>query len=373
MRISRYEGLVLGWVRIMNIGIIGCGRAARVLHLPALSRIPAAKVMMACDVNADNLDRVRSSVPDLITTSSYADVINHRDIDVVAVMTPAHLHTQIGIEALGAGKHLLVEKPLALSLRDCELLMQAASQSTSVVQVGFNLRFHRLIAEAKELIREGAIGNVEAVRSLVTGSLRQKADMPAWRRERGLGGSPIFEIGTHQFDLWKWITGEPITKISARARVVDGIERTAVVNAETEGGLMLSALFSDWTADSNEIEILGDEGMIRVSIYRIDGLRHYNIHAVAGGISTRLMEMKQAFRGLSDFPRILSMGGDFRASYYFEWLGFFNAIEGQDRASPDLSDGKYATQVALTATHSVTINSPVALSEAPSELPRDQN
>jgi len=218
------------------------------------------------------------------------------------------------------------------------------------------------------LIREGVIGHIEAMRSVSTGSLRQKRGMPSWRSKRELGGSVLFEVGVHHFDLWKYLLAETIEEISAVAKIEDGIERSIVVNATSRSGIPISALFSDWTADSNELEIYGDRGVITISLYRIDGLRYYSLADFSGGISTRLKELKQLLADAADYPKSISLGGDFKSTYYYEWQNFISDIQNKKDTSPRLEDGRYATKVALAASHSVLSNLPIKLLDSPARV-----
>jgi predicted dehydrogenase len=351
-----------------NIGIIGCGRAAQLLHLPALRKLAAAKVIMASDVDKEKLDAIQTLDANIAISEDYNEVIGNPDVHIVAVWTPAFLHKEIAIKALNAGKHVFIEKPLALTLSDCDELIETGSNSIGRATVGFNLRFHRLVRKAQSMILGGAIGRIESVRSVWTGSMRQKEEMPPWRAKRELGGSALFEVGVHHFDLWKFLMGEPIEEISARAKIAGGIERSVVVNAMSSSGVPISAFFSDWTADSNELEVFGDRGVITISLYRVDGLRHHSLSDFSGGMSTRLKDAKQQISSLAEFPKSISLGGDYKSSYYHEWENFIGNIQDSQEPSPSLVDGRYATQVALAASQSAQSNLPVSLGNTPTQL-----
>ena len=355
-------------IKTMHIGLVGCGHAAQQLHIPALSKLDSAEIIMGCDVSKENLQEVQNQVPSIIVTSDYKEVIGNPEVDIVAVLTPAFLHTDIAIKAFEAGKHVFIEKPMALTLGDCRKLIRAESDSKGSATVGFNLRFHRLVSKARTLISEGKIGRIESLRSVWTSSMRQSSDVPSWRHKRELGGSALFEVGIHHFDLWKYLIGEAIEEISASAKVSEGIERSVVVNARSKSGVPISALFSDWTADSNEVEIYGDKGVITLAIYRVDGLKHYSLSDYAGGLSTRIKEGKQILAELHEFPKSLSMGGDYKSSYYYEWKNFISNIQKSKSTSPSLEDGYYATQVSLAASESVVSNLPIKVLDSPDQV-----
>ena len=136
----------------LRIGIVGCGFVADHRHLPTLSKMPEATVVALCDSDPAALARVgdrwgigrRHADPRALTEDA--------SVEAVAVLVPAAGHAAVVIAALEAGRHVMVEKPLALTLDDADLMLEAAGASAGRVMVGFNERWHRLVREARDLV-----------------------------------------------------------------------------------------------------------------------------------------------------------------------------------------------------------------------------
>jgi predicted dehydrogenase len=345
----------------ISIGLIGYGRAAQILHLPALRRIDDARILMVSDLQAENIRQAKRDLPETTTSVNYLDVLNNPDIDVVAIFTPALLHAEIGQQAFEQGKHLLIEKPLALTVEDCDQLLAAEKASHSIATVGFNLRFHRQVTKMKSIVRSGQIGSIEAVRSVWTGNMRRSESLPNWRKEGKTGGSVVFEVASHHFDLWKYILGENLLEIKASSIKQGDVDRSASISAVTKSGIPITGLFSDWTADNNELEIYGDKGAIKLSLHRIDGLKQYDLTDYAGGLSTRMKEAKDVLSDIINYPKSLRLGGDFRATYFYEWKALISKIRGLESNSPALADGKDAVKTALATLESIKTSRTVTL------------
>ena len=99
-----------------------------------------------------------------------------------------------------SGRHVLVEKPLALSVPECQRMIEEAERAGVVAMVGFHMRFHRLVREAREQIGRGAPGNIESIR-LVWHSPRADVGISAWKTRRSHGGGALVEIAVHHLDL----------------------------------------------------------------------------------------------------------------------------------------------------------------------------
>jgi predicted dehydrogenase len=174
--------------REVRIGLVGCGRAGVSLHLPALARVRGARVVALSDVDPARLAAAASACPGAMVHADYKAMLDDR-IDLVAVVVPAMRHAEIAEAALHAGKHLFVEKPLALELDACDRLVALARRAESSGQrsaVGFNLRSHRLARQARDVVRSGELGEIELVRTLWTADWTG-ATRPDWHASRRQG------------------------------------------------------------------------------------------------------------------------------------------------------------------------------------------
>src|SRR5436309_895426 len=107
----------------LRVGVIGCGVAANDLHLPALARIAETETVALADPSREALNATGARFGIDRLSGDYRELLDDRSIDVVCIAAPTELHTEIALATIDAGKHLLVEKPLAVSIDDCDLLI----------------------------------------------------------------------------------------------------------------------------------------------------------------------------------------------------------------------------------------------------------
>src|SRR5437879_612052 len=114
------------------LGIIGCGRAAQQLHLPALRFVPAMKVAALADVDLSRLETAARESPNARRYSEPGELLADSELNAVAICTPPQTHAELALAALAAGKHVLVEKPLALTIADGERMLHGAEMSNKI-------------------------------------------------------------------------------------------------------------------------------------------------------------------------------------------------------------------------------------------------
>src|SRR5262249_36826400 len=156
--------------------------------------------------------------------------------------------------ALTAGKHVLIEKPLALCLEDCDRLLQASRQSQGRCLMGFHMRWHRLIRTARDLVAGDLLGPLESIRC-VWNSPRSDRNGPARRQRRATGGGALVELGVYQFDLWRFLLGSEVEEVHARVRHGTREDEAAVVSGRLANGVLASAAASERTSHEVEVEI----------------------------------------------------------------------------------------------------------------------
>jgi len=334
-----------------KIGIIGCGVAAQALHLPALTRLSDVTVAAVSDIDPDRARQAASRFGVARAFTDYRDVLADPTITAVGVLTPPATHVEIGTAALEAGKMVLMEKPLALTLNGCDRLIEAAG--TRRTAVGFNLRYHRQIAAAKRAL--AGIGTPLVFRSCFSGTGNLKGNRTDWRGQVGMGGDALIDLGTHHFDLLRWLFQTEFETIEA---VRQG-EHGAVVTARLHNGVMVSSVFSHGMAGGHTIEIYGERGRIACAPYQFDGLRIDYEGAPSGGARAVVSTLMHPLRALPRALSTSSSGGDFALAYVEEWRAFLN--EG---AVPSLRDGRQALAIALAAAESMEAGARVSISSA---------
>ncbi len=335
-----------------GVGVIGCGRVAVERHLPALRALNGARVVALADVDARRLVETARRFGVEHTYEDYASLLGRDDVEVVAILAPPQCHAQIGVAALDAGKHLFIEKPLALGLDECKRLMARAEHSSSKVMVGFNMRWHRLVVRAREIVASGVLGQIKAVSSIYTHPLRDREERD-WMRRRELGGGAIQSEAGHHFDLWRVLLPSQIVEVFATSQSSEHYDdETAAVTARTSDGTRVSGLFSLRTSGSNRIDIFGERGRLSLSLYRFDGLEHLSYSDYEGGIARRARGIAQTLTEIPEIIPALRLGGDFVATFRYEWLHFLDCLRADSTPSCGLRDGLLATEIALAACES---------------------
>lgn len=336
--------------KTINLGVIGCGIAAE-RHLEVLARTSGIRVTAVADVDGERLARVAKRFGIAHTTADYRSLIGRGDVEAVVVAVPTQFHAEVGVAVLEAGKHLFMEKPLAATLEDCDRLVACGARARGRAMVGFNMRFHRLVRRAREMVQGGALGAVKAIKSSFT---HWRTDPPAWKKQRAAGGGVIANEGVHHLDLWRFLMGSGIVEVAAASQSSAELEdETTVVTARMANGALASGTFSLKTSPGNEIELFGERGRLCVSLYRFDGLEFFSNQTLPGDIGDRLRKLAATAMELPRLVPTLRKGGDFVASYDAEWRHFLDCV--REGRAPDctLEDGRRAVEAALAAVESV--------------------
>ncbi len=339
--------------REVRIGLVGCGRAGVSLHLPALARVRGARVVALSDVDPARLAAAASACPGAMVHADYKAMLDDR-IDLVAVVVPAMRHAEIAEAALHAGKHLFVEKPLALELDACDRLVALARRAESSGQrsaVGFNLRSHRLARQARDVVRSGELGEIELVRTLWTADWTG-ATRPDWHASRRQGGGALLEIGTHQADLWRWLLESEVESVRAEIRASAFDDQSATMQARMTSGVLVVGAVSQRSAPHNLIEVYGSRGSLSFSCYHGDSM---TVTPVGGSGTGAMRRIRPLLARAAQLPAALGaarQGGEFRLSYVHQWEAIVAALTGGGAPPASVHDGRQAAAVLQAALRS---------------------
>lgn len=201
--------------RKVTAAIVGCGGIARSQHLPNLTRAPNIRLQAVCDVNAAAAKSAQADygVPQM--TTRFDDLLQDPAIELIVVATKEDFQVPLTCQALEAGKHVYVEKPLADTPESCQRVVEAQARHGKLVQVGFNRRFAPACREARRiLLKRGGATNIY---------FRISDEYWNWGRANPPGVRVIHEV-CHVFDLLRWLTGsEAVSVYCVSARADDEI------------------------------------------------------------------------------------------------------------------------------------------------------
>lgn len=196
---------MLDKVRVGMIAVGGRGGLWRHWHRPKDGR---SVVVGGADVSPEALDRFRSDHGGSpYVTADYRDLLARDDIDAVAVCSPDYCHEEHALAVLGAGKHLFLEKPMAITVEGCDRVLAAWKASGKRMMIGFNMRYMNIFRVMKEIVDSGAIGEVRAV--WVRHFVGYGGDFyyHDWHATRANTTSLLLQKGSHDLDMIHWISG----------------------------------------------------------------------------------------------------------------------------------------------------------------------
>lgn len=296
---------MVGVKRALRIGMIGyqfMGRAHAHAYrdLPFYFDTEVTPVLHALAGRSE--DKVREAASKLgfaSYTTDWRRLIERDDIDVIDIVTPNHTHAEIAMLAVQAGKHVLCEKPLAMTQAEAEAMLKAAKAAGVVHMVCHNYRFAPAVQFAKRLIEEGRLGKIYHVRAQYLQDWLVDPQAPrTWRLQKHLTGSgALGDIGTHIIDLARFLVGE-ITEVvgtlqtfvrdrpAEDAAVNDGSVRTGSVDVDDAAvflarfeygalGTFEATRFAAGNRNGNRLEINGERGSVRWNLEDMNWLDVY--------------------------------------------------------------------------------------------------
>ncbi len=289
---------------MVRVGVIGCGKISQVRHLPEYEANPHAQIVALYDVN---LERARELAERYGATAyeTLDELLAAPDVDAVSVCTSNATHAEATIKALQAGKHVLCEKPMAITFEECEQMVAAADAAGRQLMIDQNQRFAKAHIRAKELLDAGRIGRVLTFRTTFG-----HGGPETWSVDPGTGSwffdpkraamGAMADLGVHKTDLIQWLIGQTVVSTTAHVTTLDkrdpegnlvGVDDNAVCIYRMSGGAV-GTMTASWTyygPEDNSTVIYGTEGVMRIYddpahsivIDRRDGERElYDVEAI---------------------------------------------------------------------------------------------
>ncbi len=225
----------------IRAGVIGTGFIGPA-HIEALRRLPNVEVAALADVDEPT---AKAKAAALGVPDAYGDweaLMARKDIEVVHICTPNHLHAPMAAKALGAGKHVVCEKPLSMEAREAKELVALAARTGLVNAVHHNIRYYPLMRQLKLMREKGVLGNVFAVHgSYLQDWLFYPTDYN-WRLESRFSGRSraVADIGSHWMDLVEYVSGTRITEVMADFATFHPVRKKPLKPVETYTGKILT-------------------------------------------------------------------------------------------------------------------------------------
>ena len=224
--------------RKLKYGLIGCGGCGENKHLASYEKFKEDVQSIALfDVDQKRAKEVAEKHGGLKVYATYEKLLADKSIDIVSIATPNVMHAPIAIAALKAGKHVHLEKPIAMNAKEAQAIVDAKNESGKLLMVGLNNRFTAAARFAKRFIEEGNLGEIYHARC---GWRRRAGSKVAgtWFSDKSLsGGGPLIDLGVHYFDLTLYMLGFP-APAAVSASCYDKLAHPAK-GQEVKGSIML--------------------------------------------------------------------------------------------------------------------------------------
>lgn len=350
---------------MLKIGIIGVGNISE-LHINAYLKNKEIELVAFCDINQERLKEKGALYGVKQLYSTHQELLVDSDVDAVSICTWNDSHAEIAVAALEAGKHVLVEKPLSMTVKEAEAVEAAAKKSGKVLQVGFVRRHGDNNKILKEFIDQGELGGIYYARASV---LRRLGNPGGWFSDKSRsGGGPLIDLGVHMIDICWYMMGKP------RPVSVSGNTYSKLGNRSNVKNLSFYQA-ADYDPTLNDVEDLAN-ALIRfengASLY-VDV--SFTLHAKADSVSARLfgdkggaeMEPELALileknnTILNVEPQVDNLGLDVNEAFANEINHFVEcAIENKESIAP-AADGVAVMKMLAAVYESASIGKEVYL------------
>jgi predicted dehydrogenase len=351
-------------MRTIGIGLIGTGFMGKA-HAVAFNSVSSVfgdilrpKLRILCDVDAERTQSKAEEFGFERWTTDWRTLVSDPSVEVVAIATPNHLHREMAVAALAAGKHVYCEKPMAISLADAEAMVDAAVKSGRITLLGYSFAKNPALSTAKRLLEEGAIGRVFDFRGFIDEDYVADSNLPwSWRLCRESAGLGVLgDLTCHLVSIAHFLLG-PVDSLTALAQTVhqtrpqssDSKVRRQVENDDIAHalirfrsgvcGLLASSRIAHGRKNGIRIELHGSNGTITFDQERMNELELY-----LAGERLDIAGFRRILTGPEHPPYGLfcqapghSLG--FNDLKTIEVAHLLNAIAGREPPFPTFADG----------------------------------
>ncbi|MFD0680803.1 MULTISPECIES: Gfo/Idh/MocA family protein [unclassified Paenibacillus] len=265
----------------MNFAIVGCGHIAK-KHVEAILLIEGAQLVAVCDTNESRLIEYIDAYG-VAGYTKLSEMLLNPEIDVVNICTPSGLHAPLAVQVANAGKHVIVEKPIALTLEDADLIINACQHNQVKLSVVHPNRFRPAVIELKKAMDSGSFGKLSHANATVRWNRNQEYyDKDPWRGTKSLDGGVLMNQAIHNLDLLTWIMGDVKEVSSFTATRLRNIEAddVAVGIVRFENGALgvIEAAVTIYPKNLEEtLSVFGDLGTVKIAGTTISTIEHWNV------------------------------------------------------------------------------------------------
>lgn len=363
--------------RRLGVGLVSVGWMGRLhsrAYLATAHHYPELPVRAELVIAADPDEQGRAYAVEVLgyhqTTPEYTAVIAHTDVDVVSICAPNFLHREVALSAVAAGKPFWIEKPMGRNARESRDIAEAAGRRGLVTSVGFNYRHAPAIAQARQLVREGAIGTVTNVRiTMLADYSADRLGALTWRFNRERSGSGVLgDLLSHGADLAQYLAGRistvnALTETFIRERPLPPPGAASHFSRGEAGGPMGDVENEDYAAllvrfDSGAVGVLdasrvavGPRAEYAVEVYGTGGSLRWNfqrmneLQVAEGASGYRTMMVQPGFGEFSRFQPGAGTGMGFDDLKTIEAALFLRSVLEGRQLAPSAADAWSAAEI----------------------------
>lgn len=283
----------------LRVGVIGvCGRGTLANQWRDSKR---AQVVAGMDVFEDKLGDFKSRMGDSVfTTLEYRELLDRPDVDAIAITSPDYTHEKYAVAALEAGKHVYLEKPMAITIEGCDRIMRASKASSGKLMIGFNMRCMNIFRTMKEIIDSGTIGEIKAVWVRHFVGFGGYFYFHDWHATKANCTSLLLQKGSHDLDMIHWLTGAYTKRVSAfgdldfyggnkpNDLICPECDEQATCTELSPGGLIQCAKRKEIDIEDNQVMIMELDRGIKASYLQCHFTPDYERNYVFIGTEGRL-------------------------------------------------------------------------------------
>lgn len=340
----------------IRLCLIGAGRAGRVHANSLAHHVPYGRLVAVVDSDAAARARVSEEFGAQQDFETVDQALDWGEFDAVVITTPTFTHCDFAVAAAAAGKHVFCEKPMALSLAQCDAMIEAAESAGVVLQIGFMRRFDPEFQAAHARIVAGEIGRPMMIKSLTHGP----GLPPPWAWDLTLSNGMVAEVNSHDWDCMRWLMGANPERVYAEILNAKGAARD-VTHPDFYDNVLVTVRFDDGTLGNlsgicpcdygydARVEIVGDKGIMQVGELK----------------GQAVVVCTDRERGLST-PIYRTWPERFAWGYIREMAHFVDCIRQGETPSVGGADGRWAVASVLASTRSFQETRPVTLAEVTS-------
>ena len=269
----------------VRIGIIGTG-FAKTVQIPAFHKIAGAEIVSIASAHLENAEMTARDFGIAHFTDDWRETVENEAVDLICITTPPVYHREMALLALRNDKHVLCEKPMAMTADEAREMTEEAAEKNVLALIDHELRFLNGRRQAREILQSGEIGKIRHAKYNFRAPHRGSPESPwNWWSETSMGGGALGAIGSHVFDSLRWFTNAEISRIfcQLQTHVKERIDKKSgemkAVSTDDEANLILrfadGGLCEDATANvslsmveypayQNRVEFFGTKGAIRV-------------------------------------------------------------------------------------------------------------